>query len=1024
MKGLLSIILLLLLSNTSVAQQRFAFTHITTDDGIGLSSNHITSLYQDEKGFIWVGTANGLQRFDGSKFIHISTTKTGSDPLLYPRISQIVSADSGKLILGMFTLRQFGLFDPSTFIYKKIALKPSKTIPASSEYRLWKDSKGEVYLNVQNYGVLHYNKKDNSFVEDHPFPFPKGWTVSLLGACENQVKQQYWFACDSGLCIYDKRSRQMWYKRNNPYKLPVLNNTRIQNGLTRVYIDRKQRIWLFSYPAWGDGGQYRFCLDSTGSNYLNKDTAGLNYGVRGYSEYKHLYETKQGELWIYGLNALLNYHKNAQHFDYIKSGAGDDNITIDYESVFQIMEDKDGNIWLATNEGLYYTATGSANSTVINLTFNNRNGPIAINDILELPTGELLFASGRQGVTATDKFLNKIKIPWYTQPPPAGWPQTWKDAIFATWSLCRHSTTGKIWTGCDNGVLVIHNVEKKTNEYLHPAEINNSRIQFIAEDKQGQMWLATQAGRLVKWTNNKFSVVLDIGTIIYKIFVDKQGWLWLATRESGLYALDPASGKIIQHYSAESGSNSLYSNTGTDIEQLQNNTIVFAGGALHFINKNTRTVSKVQYEDGLPSNTVLRLRTDEKGFLWIVTSNGLCRYNPNNKHITPYGRRDGVVLAELAIAADYSTSNGNIIFGGSNSVVMFNPAIFATTQTPPDVTITDFKLFNQYLPVDSLLRNSQVKLNSDENSLSIYFASLSYRQIDKLTYYYKMEGLDKDWVKADRSYFVNYSLLPPGKYIFKIYCENIEGLRCSNITEMGIFIKPPYYQTWWFISFLFVVVALLIYAVHDIRISRLLAVEALRNRVARDLHDDMGSTLSTINILTSMAKNKIQADASKTADYLSKISEYSERMMDAMDDIVWSIKPSNDSMQKIAARMREFATSVLEAKEIDFEFSIDEEVYDVKLNMEARRDFFLIFKEAVNNSAKYSKAGNLVMRLTMKDKKLLLIVKDDGIGFDAAEADGNGLGNMQKRADQLKGKITIESKKGEGTSVNLAIPVL
>ncbi|GEO09529.1 sensor histidine kinase [Segetibacter aerophilus] len=1016
---------LLLLFTTTLPAQRFTFTHITTDDGIGLASNHVTSLHQDEKGFIWIGTANGLQRFDGSKFIQISTSKNGGDKLMYPRISQIVPADSGKLILGMFTLRQFGIFDPSTFIYKKIVLKPLRKIPASSEYRLWKDSQGEIYLNVQNYGILHFNKKDNSFVDDNLFPLPKGWALNTLAAFENKAKQQYWFGCDSGLCIYDKRSRQMWYSRNNPANLPILNDARINSNVGKIYIDRLHRIWLFGYPKWGNGSQqYRFCLDSTGSSYLNKDTAGLDYGVRGSNDYRHIFETKEGDLWIYGLNALLNFDKNAHRFDYIKSGTGNDNISIDYESVFQILEDKEGNIWLATNQGIYYTATGSSNSSVVNSTFTDKTGPTAINDIMELPNGNLLFASGRRGVTATDRFLKSINIPWYTQPPPAEWPQSLKDAVYQTWSLSIQSTTGDVWTGCNSGVLVIRNLETKKLQYLHPPEFNNSRIQYITEDKQGQMWLATQGGRLIKYSNNKFSVVLEIGTIIYKVFIDRQGWMWLATRESGLYAIDPSNGKILQRYTDDGGWNSLYSNTGTDIEQLKNDQIVFAGGALHFIDKATRTVLKVQYEDGLPSNTVIRLRTDEKGFLWIVTSNGLCRYNPNNKHITPYGRRDGVVLAELTIAADYSTSFGEIIFGGSNSVIMFNPAMFSTTQPPPDVTITDFKLFNQYLPVDSLLSKPRISLKNDENSLSIYFASLSYRQRDKLTYYYKMEGIDKDWVKADRSYFVNYSLLPPGKYSFKIYCENIEGMRCSNVTDLNIYIKPPYYKTWWFMSFLLFIVALLVYAVHDIRVNRLLAVESLRTRVARDLHDDMGSTLSTINILSSMAKNKVEVDNGKTTEYLGKISEYSERMMDAMDDIVWSIKPANDSMQKITARMREFATNVLEAKEIDFNFNIDDSVNDVKLNMEARRDFFLIFKEAVNNAAKYSQAKHLEMRLTMKNRKLLLVVKDDGVGFDVAEADGNGLGNMQKRADQLNGYITIESQKGKGTSVNLTIPVV
>jgi two-component sensor histidine kinase len=355
---------------------------------------------------------------------------------------------------------------------------------------------------------------------------------------------------------------------------------------------------------------------------------------------------------------------------------------------------------------------------------------------------------------------------------------------------------------------------------------------------------------------------------------------------------------------------------------------------------------------------------------------------------------------------------------------MFNPSKYANTLPPPHVTITDFKIFNQFYPVDSLMQRPQIKLDYNQNSVSIYFASLSYMQRDKLTYYFKMEGLDKDWVRADRSYYVNYSLLPPGKYTFKIYCENIEGMRSGKTTELSIYVKPPYYRTGWFISCVLFVIALLIYVVHDLRVNRLLAVEALRNRVARDLHDDMGSTLSTINILSAMAITKMNTDTVRTSEYLSKISENSQRMMEAMDDIVWSIKPSNDSMQKITARMREFATNVLEAKDILLEMKIDQGVEDIKLNMEARRDFFLVFKEAINNAAKYSRARKVTVHVMLQNKKLVLMVKDNGIGFNIADADGNGLGNMQKRADAMNGIISIQSKEDEGTTVRLVIPIL
>jgi signal transduction histidine kinase len=147
-------------------------------------------------------------------------------------------------------------------------------------------------------------------------------------------------------------------------------------------------------------------------------------------------------------------------------------------------------------------------------------------------------------------------------------------------------------------------------------------------------------------------------------------------------------------------------------------------------------------------------------------------------------------------------------------------------------------------------------------------------------------------------------------------------------------------------------------------------------------------------------------------------------MMEAMDDIVWSIKPSNDSMQRVTARMREFATNVLEAKDVELDFLVQEEVFDVKLNMEARRDFFLVFKEAVNNAAKYSRAEKVTVRVSLLKRSLVLTVQDNGRGFDVEKADnGNGLGNMQKRADSMNGKVRIKSKPGIGTTVTVSVPI-
>lgn len=1003
------------------AQASMAFTRLRTGDGSGLASNVVYSLFQDKKGFIWTGTANGLQRFDGSKFINLVTDKPGSDKLPSAAIAQIVDAGEGKMIFYMPTIREFGLFDPADFTYRKIKLMAKRPIIPRAQFRIWKTADGEIFLTVMRYGILHYDKKQQAFIDDHYFPLPENWFPVVDGAFEDTIKNQLWFGCDKGICIYDIRSRQMWNADNNPRQLPVLKHPQLHNLINTVYIDKRRRLWVM---GWESAGQFEYCLDSTGAGFLQKDTIGLHTGPVGFTEYAHFYETGRDGFWVYGNGVLFNWDNQLKRFNFHKSDFRNDEVSINYESVYQVMEDRDGSIWIATDRGLYFTSTSSEALSVANLIFGSDKESISITDILELPNGDLWFSSWGTGVRTVDKFLTPITNDLYKQPAPPSWSKSAIVATKLTWSLCRESATGIIWIGCNEGILLKHDPVKKTTEYFQLPVFNKSTIRYIAEDSHGQLWFGTQGGQLIKYVNKEFTLVQEIGTIIYKVFFDKQGIIWLATHEKGLYEVDPASGRIIRHFTAEDKTNNLYGNTGYDIEQLNDSTIIYGAGAMNFINRNTGKVNILSYDEGLPSNNVIRLRMDHDGFLWMITANGLCRYNPKNNRITSYGKKDGIILAEQTSVADYTCLNGNLVFGGSNAVIMFHPTVFSNTSAPPDVTITDFKLLDRYLPVDSLLAKPTIRLPYDQNSFSIFFSALSYRQLDKLTYYYKMEGIDQAWKKADRWYSENYSLLPPGKYTFKVYCENLEGMRSMQTTEISIYIKPPFWHTWWFRCSVLFVIALIIFDLHNVRVKRLLAVEKLRNKVARDLHDDMGSTLSTINILSAMAKSKINSDQPKASEYLGKITDNSQRMMEAMDDIVWSIKPSNDSMQKITARMREFATSVLEAKEIELKFEVDEHVYDEKLNMETRRDFFLVFKEAVNNVAKYSKATKVDIHIHIQGKKLLLMVKDNGIGFDVAAADGgNGLGNMHKRAEAMKGVVRIKSDPGQGTAVTVMIPI-
>jgi ligand-binding sensor domain-containing protein/two-component sensor histidine kinase len=993
----------------------YAFNRITTDDGKGLRSNVVQSIFQDAHGFIWIGNSNGLQRFDGSKFVIFNPYATSPDQMPDVAISSILPADSGQMWIGAYSIKQFGIFDPATFRYNKIPMVTSMPLPARSEYKLWQDGNKQTFINVFRYGkILKYDSKKREFNENTPLNnIPAGWKT-LLNAFHDSVKKQYWIICDSGLCVYDEASRQMWSKLNNPRNIPLLNNVEVQRAASQFYIDRQRRYWIFNWPA----GQQFHCFDSTGMAL--RDTAGLSGVNTSYAEVNSFFETSTGSLFVYGMANLYVQDKGQGRFTFYRQQLSD-NYGVGYEFINHLYEDRDGVIWIATDQGLYYTT--AVNNAVNNIFLSNVPGKYNITDILELHGGQYWLSTWGYGVLTLTKEFKRYPSPLY-HPADSSDTKLWA-AYKQVWAMCQQSRTGKVFLGCQLGQLMIYDTATRKTEYLRPPEFNQATIRYITESKSGNLLFGTQSGRLISYDGKTYKVLIDlgVGAIIYKILVDRDGWIWLGTQDKGIYAINETTGKIEQHYTNDPGKNKLFNPSGRDIEQLTDDLIVAATGALTIINKRTGVVSTISIREGLPSNSIQRMRLDADGLLWLITDNGLCRYDYKRNSFTTYGKNDGILVADITKSADYLCSDKFVMFAGVNSLLFFHPKAFKINRPTPDVTITDFFRGDSYMLMDSLQSLPEVILNSDQNNFTITFSCLDFKNRNKYKYLYQMQGMNKDWLPTDDLSII-YSGLAPGHYIFRVKAINVDGIESKNVTALKIYVRPPFWRTAWFMSTLLTIISLIIYGMHRLRIKRILAVERIRNRVARDLHDDMGSTLSTINILSAMAKSKLNSDVVKTSEYINKISDNSQRMMEAMDDIVWAIKPSNDNMQKVVCRMREFATNVFEAKDIEIDFKAQPEVDDVHIDMEARRDFFLVFKEAVNNAAKYSKCSRADVNVIIDHKKLVLQVKDNGIGFNVMKADsGNGLGNMQKRASAMKGTLQIHSMENNGTTVTLSVPI-
>jgi signal transduction histidine kinase/ligand-binding sensor domain-containing protein len=961
---------------------------------------------QDEKGFYWIATDNGLQRYDGKRWV----ANVSGDPESLPSrpIHQLINLDNSTLLVKM--AETYGLFNTNNFRFTRLAIKTGKETGAESF--AWKDSKGNVFLILKGENILWLDIQKKEFTEKLPISIPADIKPEFL--FEDVQKKHYWVGGKNGLAVYDASKNQLYANGSNPLNLPLLNDPRYKL-VTSLYIDTSRNHWI----VFGNDKQSFACYSERENKYVT-DVQNLSSYYKGTFEINRLFQSVEGEMWLYGRSALFNYEAATKEFYNNKSDILN-NMGARFSTVRSIMQDREKGIWIATNEGLYqfYTVLPE----VRNIIFKTEKDDNNITAVEELDNGDLWFSSRGKGIISLNFTARKRDSRYLFDNVAANSQYAVKHAL----DVHQHSS-GKIWVACVQGTLMVADNTRSTSVTLQPSAFAGENVTTIAEDLSGRLWFGTSSGNIIMFdvyaslTGESFHRILSVKGRINKLLTDKQGTLWICTSDDGLLSFDTHKRAITHHYRQDAvKAESLSSNMVNDIVQLNDSIYAIATELFDLLNIKTKAVRSLSFQNGLLSNTILGMQKDRQDYLWIATSNGICRYNYARNKFTAYEEKDGFMNYESVGTAGTLLSDGKILLAGRNSMVTFPPELLNRTEAPPKVAITDLRVLNSFVPLDSA--SGKMEFDHNTNSLNFYFSAMSYLLKDKLSYYYRLNGVDKKWTRADNQLVAVYTLLPSGKYTFEVRCENEEGIS-SPITSFAFTINPPFWKTWWFLAIVIICVGALLFLVHRLRINRIIALAELRNRVARDLHDDVGSTLSTISILSTIAKGKLEENPVQAKEYISKISDNSQQMMDAMDDIVWSIKPMNDSMQKIIARMREFASGALEPKNVDIDFHVDEHVPHIKLNMEARRDLFLIFKEAINNVAKYSHCTNVMINVSYADKSLLMKIKDNGTGFDTETADsGNGISNMKKRAAMLNGHIRWQSDRKRGTLVLLNIPV-
>lgn len=1013
----------LYLTLNCLAQQQNLFTHFTIEDGLSQSS--VYSIVQDDIGFMWFATEDGLNKFDGNKFIVYRPKPRDSTSISDLGIRKVYKDKSGNI--WIITLNgNLNLYNSQKDNFKKFLFfnKNKKELNIIS---LTEDIYGVLWVATTKSEFFYYDSGNKKFIqkffnENISKQLESIHLQCLIGAKDGTL----WIGSWEGLInINPKISEFIWYKKSNK-----TSNSLGGDMVFSLAEDDDGNIWAAS----ADGGISVF-LKSTRTFKIYKDNPNKNNSISSNRIMSILIDSRK-KIWIgtldKGLDLFDSQTKIFTNFSHDPSSIS----SISIGAIMSIYEDKSGGVWFGTLGG------GLNRYDPLNQNFfhiqnipgkHNSISPNPVLAICEDYLGNLWIGSDGGGINYKAKNSDKFKS--YLQNPSLG---------SNTISVIYEDSKGNIWIATDPGAESPHGILLKYNRGedsfipINEVKIKLGGISVIKEDKFGELWIATPSDGVHRYNPiTKKEVVYkfdskDSSSIssnsIFSICEDSFGNIWFGSFASGLNLFDRKSNSFKRFVNDPKDNSSIGSNAIWCIVEDHNKDLWIGtwGGGINKYDRNKNNFVRYTSEDGLSGNIVYSILPDDDGNLWFSSNKGLLKFDIKNSRFHNYNRSDGLLINDFSAGASFKSKDGYLYFGGNSGVVFFNPKNIKENNFIPNVVITDFKIFNKSLVLDSsILFTKEIHLDYDQNFFTIEFASLDFTSPTKNQFEYKLEGVDKNWIKADGNGFANYTDISNGKYKFRVKGSNSSGKFNPKEIELGIIIAPPFWKTWWFRLFVFLLLVLILYAFHKYRLNKLLEVERTRIRIASDLHDDVSATITGLVYFSDAIEKEIgDMKTPMLQKLISLIHESSTSAQESISDIIWSINPENDKWEIILPKFRRFASDLCESKGIKYKIEIPE-VIPIKLfDMERRRNFWLIFKEMVTNAVKHSQCLNLEINIFLTDNKLNLIVSDDGKGFNLEKIkNGNGVKNIQLRSKNLNGEIKLETSPEIGTKWTLSIPV-